>query len=310
MQLQKASRKKVKIKVGIQGPAGSGKTIGALMIAYGITNDWGKIAVIDTENESASLYVNRTIQNDVTIGEFLTIPLKPPYSPENCMLAIDTCLKSEDVEVIIFDSISHEWNGLGGILDIESQMGTMNQMQKWMKLTPRHNKFVDKILHAEKHMICCMRSKQDYVMKEQTNSQGRQVVVPEKVGLKAVTKDGLDYEFTLNFDMDMNNFANVGKDRTALYKGKPEFKISPLIGKEIMNWCALGIDVEPEPKVDKDELNTLADNSTLDSVNLATAKTAITDCGDYDHMQAAKLKARLESLQKPKETIASVLDEA
>jgi len=76
----------------------------------------------------------------------------------------------------------------------------MNDMQKWAKLTPRHNRFVDTILQANKHMILCMRSKQDYVMKEQSNSQGRMVMVPEKVGLKAVTKDGVDYEFTLNFD--------------------------------------------------------------------------------------------------------------
>ncbi len=85
-------------------------------------------------------------------------------------------------------------------------------------------------------------------MKEQTNSAGRQVLVPEKVGLKAVTKDGVDYEFTLNFDIDINNFASATKDRTALYKGKPEFKITPAIGETILKWCELGTENPDPPK--------------------------------------------------------------
>lgn len=243
MQLKRASRQKVKIKIGLQGPAGSGKTLGALMIAYGICGDWNKIAFIDTENESASLYVNREFPElKITVGEFQTIALKPPYTPERCSEAIATCLAADEIEVIIFDSISHEWNGKGGILDLHEQMGKLNDMQKWAKLTPRHNRFIDDILQAHKHMILCMRSKQDYVMKEGTNSSGRTVVIPEKVGLKAVTKDGVDYEFTTNFDIDINNFVTATKDRTALFKGKPEFKITPETGEIIKQWCELGVD--------------------------------------------------------------------
>lgn len=253
MQLQKATRKKVKIKIGMQGPAGSGKTIGALLSAYGMTGDWSRIAVVDTENESASLYVGRTLHTGETIGEFQTLPLRPPYTPERCIEAIQLCLNAPDIDVIIFDSISHEWNGKGGILDLHEQMGKINDMQKWAKLTPRHNRFVDEILQAGKHMILTMRSKQDYVMKESTNSSGKSVLVPEKVGLKAVTKDGVDYEFTLNFDIDINNFASAVKDRTALYKGKPEFKITQDIGKTILDWCNTGIDtfVEVEDAIAK-----------------------------------------------------------
>lgn len=246
MELRKAARHKVKIKAGMQGPAGSGKTIGALLLAFGITKDWNKIAVIDTENESASLYVNRELQTGEKIGEFQTLTMRPPFAPEICTEAIEFCLKDPSIEAIIFDSISHEWNGKGGILDIHEQMGKMNDMQKWAKLTPRHNRFVDTILQANKHMILCMRSKQDYVMKEQSNSQGRMVMVPEKVGLKAVTKDGVDYEFTLNFDIDINNFATAVKDRTALFKGKPEFKITSETGDTIKKWCELGVE-QPAP---------------------------------------------------------------
>lgn len=242
MQFVKATRKKVKIKVGLQGPAGSGKSMGALLIAYGLCGDWGRIGYIDTENESASLYVGTTV-GDITVGEFNTIALRPPFTPERFSEAITAGLNHPDIDVIIADSISHEWMGKGGILDLHEQMGKMNDMQKWAKLTPRHNRFIDDILQAQKHMILCMRSKQDYVMKEGTSSSGKQVVIPEKVGLKAVTKDGVDYEFTLNLDIDINNFATATKDRTSLFKGKPEFKITPGTGREILKWCESGTDM-------------------------------------------------------------------
>lgn len=230
LQLRKAAKQQVKIKIGLQGSAGSGKTYSALKLAMGMTNgDPSKIAVIDTENESASLY------SDI-FGEFLTVPFEPPYTPERCIEAIDVCEQHEDVEVIIFDSISHEWMGHGGILDLHSQMSGAD-MLKWAKLTPRHNRFIDRILQCKKHTICTMRSKQDYVMTE--NGKGK--TIPQKVGMKAVTRDGVDYEFTLNFDIDINNFATSTKDRTSLYKGKPEFKITENIGFEILQWCEQGV---------------------------------------------------------------------
>lgn len=261
MQLQLATRNQVKIKVGIQGPAGAGKTIGALLIAYGLCNDWSKIAVIDTENESASLYVNRELQNGVTIGQFMTLPMKPQYTPERCSEAIKLCLDTPGIEVIIFDSISHEWMGKGGILDLHEQMGKMNDMQKWSKLTPRHNRFIDDILQANKHMVLCMRSKQDYIMKEGTSASGRATVIPEKVGLKAVTKDGVDYEFTLNFDVDINNFATATKDRTAIFKGRPEFKIDIETGAKIKQWCDMGVDFTDQESKKKDILQNEIDDA-------------------------------------------------
>lgn len=232
MELIKARKQKVKIKIGLQGSAGSGKTYSALKIAMGMVDgDVSRIAVIDTENGSASLY------SDI-FGEFLTLPLEPPYSPERCVEAVNLCAKTEGVEVIIFDSISHEWMGVGGVMDLIDSMSGQG-MQKWAKMTPRHNKFIDSILQVDKHVICTMRSKQDYVLTE--NEKGK--MVPEKVGMKAVTRDGVDYEFTLNFDLDQSNFAHTNKDRTSLFKNKPEFRIEEATGRTILEWCNSGIDV-------------------------------------------------------------------
>jgi hypothetical protein len=135
------------------------------------------------------------------------------------------------MSVVIIDSISHEWEGTGGILDLHGSMAG-NSFTNWAKLTPRHNAFVQEILQSPVHIIATIRTKQDYVL---SDKNGR--MVPEKVGLKSVTRDGMDYEFTLVFDLDIKNRATSSKDRTGLFMGKPEQKLSTLTGKVILEWC-------------------------------------------------------------------------
>ena len=149
MELRKAERKQAKIKMGLQGPSGSGKTMSALLIAYGMTGDWNKIAVIDTENHSSDLYAH--------LGDFQVLALSQPFSPENYSKAITVC-EEAGIEVIIIDSISHEWEGKGGILDIHGAM-IGNSFTNWAKVTPRHNSFVQKILQSPCHVIATIRLK-------------------------------------------------------------------------------------------------------------------------------------------------------
>lgn len=219
MQLQKASRKNAKIKMALQGPSGSGKTFGALLLAFGLCNDWNKIAVIDTENHSSELYAH--------LGDYQVLQMGEPFTPERYIEAIQVCEKSK-IEVIIIDSISHEWLN---VLESHSKM-TGNSYTNWSKLTPRHNAFVQYILQSPVHIIGTIRSKQDYIITEKNGKQ-----VPEKVGMKGVTRDGMDYEFTLVFEIDIKNNAVATKDRTSLFMGKPEFVITPKTGKRILDWC-------------------------------------------------------------------------
>lgn len=228
MQLQRASRKQAKIKMALQGPSGSGKTYSSLLVAYGLCKDWNKIAVIDTENCSANLYAH--------LGGFFTLGISHPFTPEKYIQAIKLCQENK-IEVIILDSVSHEWDGIGGILDIHSNM-TGNSFTNWGKITPRHNAFVQTILQSPVHIIATIRTKQDYVLNERNGK-----MVPEKVGLKSVQRDGLDYEFTLVFDLDIKNNATASKDRTGLFFGKPEQKLSVDTGKLISDWCKEGEDI-------------------------------------------------------------------
>lgn len=223
MQLRHSERKKAKIKMALQGSAGSGKTYSSLLLAQGLTNgDFSKIAIIDTENGSADLYAH--------LGQYNVLTLTPPFTTENYIKAIDMCEKA-GMEVIIIDSISHCWDFL---LDYHSSLAG-NSFTNWAKITPIQKSFVDKILQCDAHVVATMRTKQDYVLNQKDGK-----FVPEKVGLKAVQKDGLDYEFTIVFDIDIKHYAVSSKDRTRMFMDKPEFIISPATGRKILDWCNSG----------------------------------------------------------------------
>ena len=200
MKLQKATRKKVKLRLGLSAVAGGGKTYSALLLAKGLVGDLSKVAVIDTENGSASLYAH--------LGEFSTIELSAPYTPERYIEAIQAC-EAAGIECIIIDSITHEWDGKGGVIDISNSM-TGNSFTNWAKLTPRHQAFIDAILQSPCHIITTVRRKQDYEMTK--DSSGKTKV--EKAGLKEVTREGFEYELTVNFNLDEKHNCTASKDRT------------------------------------------------------------------------------------------------
>lgn len=220
-----ATKEKSKAKIMISGPSGSGKTTAALEIASAIGKN---IAVIDTENNSASLYSDRY--------QFKTLNFCEPYAPEDFIQAIEIA-EEAGFEVIIVDGISPEWSGTGGCLDIQTKLG--GRYTDWAKVTPRHRKFVDKILTCKAHIICTCRSKQGYAMDEKTKKV-------TKVGMAPEQRDGLDYEMTLVFDVNQQHMAEATKDRTRLFDGK-QFQISKATGMEIIDWLNSG--PEPAPEV-------------------------------------------------------------
>ena len=220
MQLRQSMRRAAKMRLALAGASGSGKTYSSLLIAYGMTGDWSKIAVIDSENCSADLYAH--------LGGYQVLTLEN-YAPETYIEAIGIC-EQAGAEVIIIDSISHCWDYL---LDFHANLQG-NSFANWAKVTPRQNAFVQKILQSPAHIICTMRTKQDYVLNEKNGK-----LVPEKVGLKAMQRDGMDYEFTVVLDIDLKHHVQASKDRTGLFMGRPEFTITPKVGQAILNWCNL-----------------------------------------------------------------------
>src|SRR5215211_7301022 len=159
--MRKATRKKAKIRLGMSAVSGGGKTYSALLVAYGMTGDWNKIVIIDSENGSADLYAH--------LGDYNVYPIQAPYTPENYISAIKKCECEEGIEVIIIDSITHEWDGKGGCLEIYANLG--GKYQDWGKITPRHQAFIDAIITSKCHIITTVRRKQEYELSK--NSEGK-----------------------------------------------------------------------------------------------------------------------------------------
>jgi hypothetical protein len=223
---QKAQRIVKKARIGLCGVAGSGKTLSALKIALGIGK---RIALVDSENNSSVLYADRI--------DFDVLNIEPPFEIEKYIRAIHQA-EAAGYEVLILDSISHAWAGEGGLLDTQGKMadGGMNSFTAWRKLTPQHNAFIEAMIRSKLHLIATMRSKMDYVV--EVNDKGKSV--PKKVGLAPVQREGMDYEFDIVFDLDLNHNALSTKDRSSLFDGKLVSRPDENIGKQILEWLERG----------------------------------------------------------------------
>lgn len=244
MELKKATRKQVKLRLNLSAPSGAGKTMSALKMAKGLVGDWSKIAVIDTENGSASLYSH--------LGEFMTIDLSPPFSPERYIQAIKYCV-NEGIQCIIIDSSSHEWYGPGGCLEINESLSAAkyrnNTWSAWCETTPRHDAFVQTVLQAPCHIITCTRSKMETIMGDDKKVK--------KVGLKDIQRDGWEYDMTVSLTIDRDTHkAMASKDRMtttdgSLFDGKEPFIITEETGELIGKWCNSGVPVIIKTLADK-----------------------------------------------------------
>lgn len=227
MQLRKATRKKAKIRLGLSAVSGGGKTYSAILIAKGLCGDLSKVAIIDTENNSADLYAH--------LGDYNVLPLTAPFTPERYIEAIKACEKA-GMEVIVIDSIAHEWEGKGGCLEIVEALG--GKYQDWAKVTPRHNAFIQAMLQSPVHIITTVRRKQDYEMVKDGNK-----MKVEKAGLKEITREGWEYELTVNLQLNQQHLAAASKDRTGLFMDKPEFVPTEKTGEIIAQWCEQGEEI-------------------------------------------------------------------
>jgi len=217
----KAKRKRAKLRLGISGPSGSGKTFSSLLIARGLGE---KIAMIDTEHRSGELY------DDITNYDVCTI--EAPFTPDKYTEAIKTA-ESAGYGTIIIDSLSHAWAGEGGLLDLQGKIvdsGKGNSYTAWRFVTPKHNALVEAMLQSRCHIIATMRSKMAYAL--QQNGSKSEVV---KVGMEPIQRDGMEYEFTICFNIAIDHTASASKDRTRLFDGQ-FFKITPETGTKLKTW--------------------------------------------------------------------------
>ena len=234
MAFRKAERRQAKLRLGLVGPSGSGKTYGALLIAQGLG---GRIALIDSENGSGELYADKL--------DYDVCQITPDFTPDKYIAAIHEAERA-GYDVIIVDSLSHAWSGEGGILEyVDKLKGRGNDFGAWRKATPLHNSLVNAMLQSPCHIIATMRAKTAYDM-EKDERTGK--VKPIKIGLAPVQREGMDYEFTVVFEIDQQrHLAEATKDRTSLFDGQI-FQITPETGEKLKGWLETGLPA-PQPAV-------------------------------------------------------------
>ena len=271
MQLKKATRQQAKLRIWLSWPSGSWKTYSALHIAYWLCGDWQKIALIDTENWSWELYSH--------LWDYNVLTLTAPFSPERYIEAIKTC-ENAGIEVIIIDSITHEWDWPGGIIEISNNMQG-NSFTNWGKLTPRHNAFINAILQSSCHILTTVRRKQEYALWKDEKTWKSTV---EKLWLKEITREWFEYELTINFDIDReNHLATASKDRTWLFEWRDFFLLTKEVWNEIREWNLSGKSIEEISKDLTDlyikELEKTTDLESLKTVflEISSNKTKLTN---------------------------------
>jgi hypothetical protein len=218
MEIRKVTRQAAKLRVGFSALPFCGKTMGALIMAHGMTGDWSKILLVDTENGSGDLYEH--------LGEYNIIQLND-FSPNSYINAIKSGEKA-GMEVIILDSITHEWQWC---LDYQMHLG--GKYQDWGRVKPLHAAFKQALLGSSCHIFTTNRRKAGYAL--EAGADGKLEV--RKTGMKEVTEDGFDYELTIALEFEKDNTFTVTKDRTRCLKPLEGQVIVKEMGEALAQWC-------------------------------------------------------------------------
>lgn len=294
-EIHRATKCRAKLRLGMSGAAGSGKTYSALLIAQGLG---GRIGMIDTEHGSGDLYA------DLLPEGYDVLQLSPPYTPARYIEAIHL-MEQTGVNTIIIDSLTHAWSGEGGSLDRHGKIADRsgNSWQAWRQVTPEHNALVEALLQSPCHIIATMRAKTEYVQ-EKDERTGRQVV--RKIGLAPVMRDGIEYEFTIFMELDSEHIAHIGKDRTRLFDGmmiKPDTET----GRELLGWLESGEEKPARSGIPASQFEALRERIEH-TTSLDDLYHAFTNA--YRAAQALQDESALEEFTRTKDLRKATLTEA
>lgn len=248
LKIEEAQREKIKLPILLAGVTGSGKTLSALLLAFGIVKEmfpdaeesdlWKKIGLIDTEHRRASLYAESEKAGQF-IGKFYVANMAEPFTIDRYEEAF-YLLVNAGCEVIIIDSISHNWEGPGGILDTVDNAG--GKFGDWKTVKPLETRFKNLIINDKVHVISTARVKSDFIV--EPNEKGK--MAPRKVGLKMIQKDSLEYEFVVNFRIEAGAVAFPIKDNSEIFKEPRQLTVDD--GRKLYAWSEIGVDVAKQER--------------------------------------------------------------
>lgn len=226
----KATRAAVKARIALAGPSGSGKTYTALTLAAVLSDNVG---VVDTERGRASLY------EGINGWEFSTLNPQS-FSPSSLTEALAVAA-SAGIGCIIVDSLSHYWMGVDGMLEqADRRAKGGNSFSGWKEVRPDERRMLDALASYPGHVIVTLRTKTEYVIEE--NERGKKV--PRKVGMKPEQREGIEYEFDLVGDMDLDNILTVSKTRIPSLARAVVPEPGPELAETISAWLSAGETVD------------------------------------------------------------------
>jgi len=233
LNIRQAMREGSKVVIGISGQSGSGKTLTALKIARGMVAHAGEIGFLDTENKRGSLYA------DELDAPFLIGDLYPPFSPLRYAEAIKE-FQAAGVKVLVIDSISHEWEGEGGCIDIAEN--TTGKVANWKKAKAEHKKFMNALLQADMHIIACIRAREQVDFSNPSS--------PKSLGVQPICEKNFMFEMTASVMMSSegkeSRHIKVPKDLKPIFVPAQDGYMGGGVGAGIMQWIGSGVQVSPE----------------------------------------------------------------
>jgi hypothetical protein len=246
IQIREAKREGARLVIALAGWSGDGKTVTALHLAYGLANyDAGKVGFLDAENRRGSLnadvlkHSTRPTDKPFLIGDLIA-----PFTPERYIEAIEEFQKA-GVEVLIVDSSSHEWEGIGGCIDIANAGNP--RMPNWQTAKARHKKFMNFLLQTDMHIIVCVRAREQ---DKPEKVDGATVFV--KYGLQPIQEKNFMFEMTASLMMHeqgmRQSVLKCPGDLQAIL-GRGEGYITADDGKAVRDWVDGAQQVNP--KVEK-----------------------------------------------------------
>jgi len=231
-----AVRRKTRARVALCGPSGSGKTYTALSFAHVFAP--GSVALIDTEKESADGYEG--------LNGWHWVSFKPAtYEPEVLIDAL-AAAAAAGIECVVIDSLSHFWMGTGGMLEQVDNAGRRsrsgNSFAGWKEMRPAERRMIDAMTSYPGHLIVTMRTKTEWVI--QDNERGKKE--PRRIGTKPEQREGIEYEFSVVADMDLDNVLTVTKTRVPTLKRGVFAEPGPEVAQKILDWLTDGGDALPD----------------------------------------------------------------
>lgn len=264
IQIRKAQREGARLVIGIAGVSGSGKTYTALQLAWGMANgDASKVGFIDTENRRGSLYSDSLVSKDGEVHQFMIGDLYAPFSPQRYIDAILEFQKA-GVEVLIIDSVTHEWEGVGGCQDIANN--TNSRMADWKKAKAEHKRFMNALLQSNMHVIACIRAREKT---DFTNPKE-----PKALGLQPIQEQNFMFEMTASVLMDdqgtRQNVLKCPADLVGIL-GRGEGYITARDGVALRKWVDGAKSLDPQVEHYRNSLLTITEKGS-ESVSLAISE--------------------------------------